>query len=99
MKIYLSGPMSGIPNGNRPLFHSETRRLRNIGYYIVNPAENDDESATRSHADCLRTDIRQLLDCDMIAMLPGWQKSKGANIERAVAVALNMSICDASELY
>jgi len=34
----------------------------------------------------LRRDLRCLLDCDQIYMLPGWQDSKGACAERAVAL-------------
>ena len=98
MKIYLSGPMTGIPEGNRPLFHLETLRLRELGFDIVNPAENDDESETRSYSDCLRTDLRQLLDCDAIAMLPCWYDSKGANIEYQLARDIGLTLFNVSDL-
>jgi len=33
----------------------------------------------------MREDIKALLDCDMIMMMPGWEISSGCNIELLVA--------------
>jgi hypothetical protein len=38
-KIYLSGPMTGLPDLNFPAFHAEAARLRALGYDVINPAE------------------------------------------------------------
>ena len=38
--IYIAGPMTGLPECNYPAFHEAARRLRLLGYEVLNPAEN-----------------------------------------------------------
>lgn len=94
-RIYLSGPMSGIPELNFPAFNAEAKRLRALGYLVVNPAEiNPDHE--KSWEDCLRADLREMLTCDVLALLPAWQTSKGAHLEVHVAHRVGMTIVDAA---
>jgi hypothetical protein len=88
MKLYLSGPMTGIVDYNFPAFMEEARRLRSLGYEVVNPAEVNAPGTRRE--DCLRNDIRHLIDCDGIALMRGWPYSKGAQLEQHVASHLGM---------
>lgn len=91
-RIYLSGPMTGLPSLNHPAFNAEAERLRALGYFVINPAEVDlDEGATWE--DYLRTDLIAMLDtCNAIVMLPGWEKSRGATLEHHVACALGFEV-------
>jgi hypothetical protein len=41
-KFYLAGPMSNIPQCNFPMFDRVAKRLRDLGYNVVSPAELDD---------------------------------------------------------
>lgn len=96
-RVYLSGPMSGIAEHNFPAFDAEAARLRAAGYEIVNPTEiNPDVGA--SWEQCLRADIKALCDCDTIALMPGWEKSKGAHLELSVAHRIGLRITTVEQL-
>ena len=41
---------------------------------------------------CMRADIRALCDCDAIYMLPGWEKSNGAQLELHIAHRLGLIV-------
>jgi hypothetical protein len=94
MVIYLAGPMTGLPDYNRPAFIAEADRLRALGYTVVNPAELDathpiqDPAAPDAWHQYMRRDIAQLVRCHGIALMPGWEQSKGATLEAQTAEAL-----------
>jgi hypothetical protein len=112
-KVYLAGPMRGIPKFNFPAFMSAARKLRKQGYVVFNPAEHDKETygadisqdnatgdekiAVKQHGFNLRVSLHAdltfiCLNADAIALLPGWENSKGANAEIATARALGLEI-------
>ncbi len=91
-RLYLAGPMSGIPQHNYPLFNRVARMLREQGHEVFNPAENKDAGARRSRAYYMRLDIPALLACDAIVVLPDWEGSRGANLEMWIAIDLEMPI-------
>ena len=98
MKFYLSGPMSGIPEHNFPAFHAEAARLRAAGYEVVNPAEMDHASGALWD-ECLRKDIVQLVTCEGIALMIGWEDSRGAKLEFHIAKELGMHVALSRELF
>jgi hypothetical protein len=90
-KVYISGPMTGLPDLNFPAFHAAAAKLRAAGYEAINPAEHE-EAPGKAWADYLRKDIRLLMDCTGVALLPGWEQSKGARLERHIAIELGMTV-------
>lgn len=96
-RIYLSGPMTGLPDLNFPAFHAEADRLKALGYEVVNPADLNPDPEASWH-DCLRRDLVALLDCDTLALLDGWQQSTGAHLEMHVAHRVGMEIVIAREV-
>jgi hypothetical protein len=97
MKVYLSGPMTGIPEWNFPAFNAEAARLRAAGHYVVNPAELNPDTSMSWHQ-CMRADIKALCDCDTLALLPGWEVSQGAHLELHIAHRLGLRVVLAREL-
>lgn len=91
-KIYISGPISGLPL--ETVYNNFTNaevRLLEQGYEVVNPINNG-LPTNATWEEHMRADLRLLLDCDAIYMLEGWEKSRGARIEYALAVDLKMDV-------
>ncbi|MCV7205284.1 DUF4406 domain-containing protein [Mycolicibacterium peregrinum] len=84
--------MTGIPDFNYPMFNVVAQHLRGLGHKVQNPAENDGGSSDKPWQFYMRLALRQLLDCDEVMLLPGWQNSRGARIEESVARALGMTV-------
>lgn len=97
MKLYLAGPMTGYADWNKPAFAAESARLRAMGFEVVNPAELN-EGSDGDWLACMRVDIRELVNCDGIALLPGWEKSKGASIEEHIGRMLGFRIFRAEHI-
>lgn len=91
-RIYLAGPMTGIEGFNFPAFHERADALEARGYDVVNPADHGDSESWGYY---IRKDLALLLECDAVAVLPGWQGSKGASLEVHVARTLEMPVYDA----
>ena len=91
MRIYIAGPMSGLPALNFPAFHAEAAKLRALGHEVINPAEVNPDT-TMPWAQCMRKDIAELVTCDAIRLLPGWEKSKGATLEHHIADRLELLV-------
>lgn len=94
-RIYIAGPMSGLPLDNYPAFNAETARLRALGYHVENPAENPRQDSWEAY---MRQSIRQMLTCDLVAFLPGWAESRGALLERYVAHQVGLQLISASQV-
>lgn len=97
-RIYISGPMTGLPGKNFPAFNAEADRLRKLGFDVVNPVDVNPDEATMSWTECLRNDLAALLTCDTLALLDGWQQSAGAHLEMHVAHRVGMEIVIAREV-
>jgi hypothetical protein len=92
-RIYIAGPMSGLPEFNFPAFNTLAAKLRKEGYIVENPAENGYE-VNKTWEDYLRQSLTQMLKCDHVVVLPGWEKSAGAQLEVYVARSLSMKVTD-----
>ena len=87
MKVYLAGPMRGYPDRNIPAFHRATKLLQADGYTVFNPAD----LCYLTERDALATELHWLcLHAEHVFLLPGWQESRGALAEKAVAEALDI---------
>lgn len=90
-RVYIAGPMTGLPELNFPAFNAAAAHLRGLGAHVENPAEiNPDPTA--DWYDCMRRDIPRLLTCDTLHLLPGWMQSRGANVEYTLATQMGLTI-------
>jgi hypothetical protein len=83
--VYISGPMAGHPGLNRPAFNALAAELRAAGHIVLNPAELPDGLRYAAYMDIAMAMVRA---ADVLVMLEGWEKSKGAAVEANYANAL-----------
>lgn len=96
MRIYIAGPMTGLPDFNYPAFNAAAATLRAKGHEVMNPAENP-VPACGTWRGYMRMALAQLVQCECIVLLPGWSDSRGALIERWLAQVLQMDVAHFSE--
>lgn len=93
-KVYVAGPMTGIEDFNYPAFNTAAARLRTAGFEVLNPAETDTRMGTtpgeQSWQWYMRHALRMLADADGVALLDGWERSRGATLEHRIARSLNL---------
>jgi hypothetical protein len=93
-KVYISGPITGIKDLNSKAFSEMTEKLISRLYIPVNPLEffTLEEQKTLTWEKAMRSDIKELLNCDACIMLPGWENSVGASFEFITAKTLNIPV-------
>lgn len=94
MRLYVSGPITNMPELNKPVFASASARLRDAGHTVINPHEIGDPSELLlTWESYLRADLAFMLTgADALALLSGWEHSRGATLERHVATALRWEV-------
>ena len=91
MTYYISGPMTGIADDNKPSFLAAAARLSPPGDCAISPF--DLSTTGEDYRALLARDIAYLFAwADALYMLSGWEHSPGARAEHAVAVALELPI-------
>lgn len=94
MRVYISGQITGLPFEEvERNFNEAEQRLEAEGFTAVNPLNN---GLTVDHKwiEHMKADIKMLLECDAIYLLKSWRQSKGATIERDLAVSLGYKVIE-----
>lgn len=96
--LYISGPMqsSGRADLNYPAFNDMEAKLMARGFLVLNPAKNFGGKVDLPRSVYMRLDFRHVLNADELVMLPGWERSPGARLEAAMALALDMPVRDST---
>lgn len=89
--IYVAGPMTGLPDLNKPNFDEVSRMLRDEGWVVTNPADFPVREGWEWHQ-YLRVALRAMSYCDSIYLLRGWEDSRGAALEYSIARGLGMQV-------
>lgn len=90
MKVYIAGPMTGLPDYNRQAFHDAAGVLQGLGHEPLNPAAID-LGGNALWLNYMRATTRLLTQADAVCALPGWEESRGANIELDWAIGVGLT--------
>ncbi len=108
MRIYIAGPMRGVPEYNFPAFIAAEERLQDAGHVVFSPVQYDrqvgiDVTGLTGHEEenipgfnlreAMQAELTWLcLHAEAVVFLPGWEKSLGSRAERATAQALGIPV-------
>ena len=88
-RLYVIGPVTGRPDDNFEAFGAASDKLLEAGFHPCIPHEFVPKGA--AWPDAMRDSIHALTGhrpaFDGVAMLDGWEQSRGARLERQVAEA------------
>lgn len=89
--VYLSGKITNNENYKKE-FASAELFLAQMGYMVVNPARLDQVADNLTYEQYMQICYRLIDIADIIFMVSGWQKSKGANAELSYAKSLGKKV-------
>lgn len=86
MKIYISIPISGIPQHKvREKADLIKSALSRQGHEVINPLDIC-AGQNPSYDDYICADLRAMLNCDAVYFCDGWEQSCGCSIEHDVVM-------------
>lgn len=83
MIVYLAGKMTGLEDLGRVAFDRAESRLTGLGLGVLNPAWLGKGLPKRTYMPICLAMIDQ---AEALVLLPGWEDSPGAQLERAYAI-------------
>ena len=90
-KAYIAGKITGLPvSFVKDKFNEKATSLKAMGYEVILPSAVID--STKTWDDAVRSDIKKMLECDEVHLLHDWQDSRGAQLERDIALRLGMQV-------
>lgn len=94
-RVYLSGPITNVKNYKGLFMFAEELADFGEAKQIYNPASQIPSSSSWEQA--MHRCLSEITNYDTVVMLPGWNVSRGARLERDVALACGMHIVDFGE--
>lgn len=95
--MYISGQMSGLPDLGEKRLGIAEKRLVDYGFVsVMNPFKMVDQSKNLAWADCMRIDIRDIMNFGVggMILIDNWMGSKGATLEVILFLVLGIPIFD-----
>lgn len=92
--VYIAGPMTGKPDWNYPEFHRAAASMRDLGWKVLNPAENFGGDMSLPYATYICAAVRDVVNADAVLLLGGWKDSKGAKLEATLGGVLGLRLLD-----
>lgn len=97
MIVYIAGPMTGLVDFNYRAFFEAERSLTERGHTVLNPARTEDRENCITWTDYMRASLRDLSHAEGIALLDGWQNSRGAQMEYRIGHDLGIEVAPLTE--
>ena len=87
MKIYIAGAITNNPNYEKQFREAEERLLEQ-GHAVINPVKN----LGFDYKEYIDMGLNELMRCDAIYLMEGWEKSSGANLEYNYAITVGLQV-------
>jgi hypothetical protein len=95
VKLFLVGPKFDRPQSNFALFADSAKYWRNLNHTVISTAELDIEAGAHpiegwsvtppNQSDLFRRDIAELVKCDAVILLDGWQEDETCQLLMDIA--------------
>lgn len=91
MRVYIGGPMTGLPDKNYPAFEYAMRRLMDEGIEVISPhlleanalpELTENMTVGEIYRSVIPGDIAAIARTDGMILLQGWEESPGTALER-----------------
>ena len=97
--VMLVGPMTGLPDANRPAFNLAAEVLGAFGVEVINPARHPDGWPRSEYMRHSTADVHRVaLAGGAVVRLDGWKGADGARFEVGLAMRLAVSVLDFTPL-
>ncbi len=99
--VYVSGPMTGFAEFNRPAFNRARDHLQAEGFSVIIPGDDEEYTIRErlawkvedtSRRAYMFRDFLHILTANAVAVLDGWSGSKGSRAEVLVAQEIGIPV-------
>ncbi len=96
--VYIAGPRTGDPNENVAALNETARRLRFVGFPVLNPADFG-QSRDRTWNDNVVRGVSLVGHADILFLMPGWDDSRESGVEFDLAMGLDIPCILAEDFH